>query len=145
MRARDLMTTPAITCHVNDPLAVAAARMWDADIGVLAVVNDDGKLTGMVTDRDICMAAYTQARALDEILVHTAMATEVARASADSSIDEIERLMAKRQIRRIPIIDADEKPIGMVSTNDLSIANAPKLAPTLAAICQHRDPNKRAA
>src|SRR5678816_480962 len=56
MQARDLMAKPTVTCHVNDPLNIAAQRMWDADVGALAVVNDDGELTGIVTDRDICMA-----------------------------------------------------------------------------------------
>lgn len=155
MRARDLMTTPTITCHVNDPLTVAAQRMWDGDIGVLPVVNDDGKMTGIITDRDICMAAYTQGRALDELLVNAAMGKHVIAASPEATLGDVEQLMARYQVRRIPIVDGDGKPIGMLSMNDLAIASVQpktemkhgpsKIAHTLAAICAHRNPDREAA
>lgn len=150
MRARDAMTSPAITCHVNDSLAVAAQKMWDSDIGVLAVVKDDGKLTGMITDRDICMAALTQGRALDELLVNLAMAKKVVASSPDTPVGDVEQLMAQHQIRRVPIVDDAGKPIGIISMNNLVIASVrpkaetnhgpSKIVSTLAAISQHRDP-----
>jgi CBS domain-containing protein len=155
MRAQDLMTSPAITCHVNDPLSVAAARMWDADIGVLPVVNDDGKVTGMITDRDLCMAAYTQGRALNALLVNSAMAKHVVSAHPDANVGDVEQLMAKHQVRRIPIVDDAGKPIGIVSMNDLAMESVQpdtamkhgpsKLAQTLAAICQPRAQAQKAA
>lgn len=155
MRAQDLMTSPAITCHVNDSLATVARRMWDADIGALAVVNDDGKLTGMITDRDICMAAYTQGRILDDLLVNSAMSKHVVSARPETTIREVEELMASHQIRRIPVVDAKGAPTGMVSLNDLAIESVQpdstlkhgvsKLAHTLAAICQRRIPKPKAA
>ena len=155
MRARDLMTSPTITCHVNDPLFVAAARMWDADIGVLPVVNDDGKVTGMITDRDICMAAYTQGHSLDSLLVNSAMGRHVITAGPDANLNEVEELMAKHQVRRIPIVDDDGKPLGIISLNDLAIESVQpdsamnhgpsKLAHTLAAICQPRTSRSKAA
>ena len=155
MNARDLMTSPAITCHVNDPLSVAAQKMWDGDVGALPVVNDDGKLTGMITDRDICMAAYTQGRALGELLVNSAMAKHVVCATPETTIGELELMMAKRQVRRIPIVDAGGQTIGIVSMNDLAIESVQpdtamkqgpaKVAHTLAAICQHRGKSQKAA
>jgi CBS domain-containing protein len=148
MRARDVMASPTITCHVNDPLDVAAQKMWDADIGVLTVVNDEGKLTGMITDRDICMAAYTQGRPLGELLVNAAMARHVVSAGPETDIADIEQLMSKHQIRRVPIVDAAGMPVGIVSMNDLVIESVQpdtamkhgpsKVADTLAAICEHR-------
>jgi CBS domain-containing protein len=155
MQARDLMTSPPITCHVNDPLTVAAQRMWDADIGALPVVNDEGKMTGMITDRDICMAAYTQGRALDELLVNSAMAKTVFTVLPEATMTDIEQLMAKHQVRRIPIVDAAGQPVGIVSMNDIAIESVQpdtamkhgpsKLAHTLAAICQHRNAVQKAA
>lgn len=124
MRARDLMSSPAITCHINDPLTLVAQRMWDHDVGALAVVNDEGKLTGMITDRDICMAAYTQGRRLDELLVNGAMSHHVVWARPEQSISDIEQLMAKRQVRRIPIVDPQRMPVGVVSLNDLARGRA---------------------
>ena len=155
MLAQDLMTHPAITCHVNDPLTVAARAMWDHDIGSIGVVNDDGVLTGMLTDRDICMAAYTQGRPLDEILANSAMAHKVVSARPDQRLGEIEHLMADHQLRRIPIVDADGRPLGMVSINDVAVASdgpaseiargATRLTHTLASICRPRLPGQRAA
>lgn len=155
MNAQDLMTKPAITCHVNDTLNLAAQKMWDHDCGALAVVNDDGALTGIITDRDICMAAHFQGRPLGDCLVNSAMATHVLSANADQSVHDLEQLMAEHQIRRIPIVDAANIPIGMVSLNDLAIeASQPdtrmkhgltKIAHTLAAICQPRAPRQQAA
>jgi CBS domain-containing protein len=156
MRAQDLMTSPAITCHGNNSLMDAAHKMWDRDIGALPVVNDEGKLTAIITDRDICMAAYTQGRALDELLVNSAMAMDVAVASPEASLREIEQLMARRQVRRIPIVDAAGKPLGIVSLNDIALAcaqpgtamkdEASMVSQTLGAICRHRgDADQKAA
>lgn len=153
MRARDLMSYPALTCHVNDPLTVPANLMWDHDCGIVPVVNDEGKLTSVITDRDICMAAYTQGRALSDLLVNAAMSGHVITATADVSVEDVERLMAQHQVRRIPIVDADGKPIGIVSMADVAIAAAQpgthlregRLVATLASIERPRHSSKEAA
>jgi CBS domain-containing protein len=142
------MTSPATTIHVNDALNVAAQRMWDHDCGALVVVNDEGKLAGIITDRDICMAALTQGRSLDNLLVNIAMAKHVVSAKTDDMIGEVERLMATHQIRRIPIVDPENLPVGMITINDLAIESTQpdtrlrqgvdKVVNTLAAICRHR-------
>src|SRR5689334_22935276 len=105
MRVQDLMTHPAITCDVNDDLNVPAKLMWDNDCGVIPVVREDGKLAGIITDRDICMAAFTQARALDQILVNTVMAKHVFSVHPDDKLSEATRLMTENQIRRVPVVD----------------------------------------
>lgn len=155
MRVQDLMSHPAVTCHVNDPASIAAHLMWDHDCGIIPVVRDDGKLAGVITDRDICMAALTQARSLDEILVNSAMATHVISAAPDLRLADAERLMAKHRVRRLPVVDADGKPIGMISMNDLTIESVQPdtemkhgpthIAHTLAAICTHRGTQDAAA
>ena len=148
MRAQDLMTQPVATCHVNDSLNTAAMLMWDHDCGVVVAVHDDGKLASVITDRDICMAAYTQGRPLNEILVNSVMARHVISARPDQEISVIEHLMADHKVHRIPVVDADNKPVGIVSMSDLAIASTrkegtlkngtAKIAQTLAAICQRR-------
>jgi CBS domain-containing protein len=57
MRIRDLMTKPAVTCSQDDSLNTAARLMWEHDCGTVPVLGDDGKVVGILTDRDICMAA----------------------------------------------------------------------------------------
>lgn len=155
MLVQDLMTHPAITCHVNDSLDIAAQRMWDHDCGVLPVVNDEGKVTGMVTDRDICMAALTQGRPLHELLVNVAMAKHVIAVRPDSTIGDLEQLMSRHQIRRLPVLDAENRPLGVISLNDLAIEavqpetrmkhGISKVAHTLAALCQPHATTQRAA
>ena len=155
MRVQDLMSKPAITCHVNDTLQRAAMLMWDHDCGALPVVNDEGKVTGVITDRDICMAAYTQGRSLDALLVNTAMAHHATTVTPDRKLADAEHLMADHQVRRLPVVDASGAPVGMLSLNDLAIEsiepdtgmiNGPaNVAYTLAAICNHRRSRSRAA
>lgn len=154
MHVQDLMSSPAVTCHVNDTLQVAAQLMWDHDCGALPVVTDTGTCVGMITDRDVCMAAYTQGRSLDAMLVHGAMSKHVISARPGQRVGELEQLMAQHQIRRIPVIDAEGRPIGIVSLNDLAIESAQpdtrmkqglaKVAHTLAAICRPRVTRKAA-
>jgi CBS domain-containing protein len=155
MRAQDLMNRPAVTCHVNDTLNLVAKLMWDHDCGAIPVVRDDGKVTGIVTDRDICMAAYTQGRPLDAILVNSVMSKDVITAHADDKLREVEERMAQHQIHRVPVVDTDGKPIGMISLNDLALESVEpdtrmkngvsKIAHTLAAVCQPRTQKQRAA
>lgn len=155
MFAQDLMSHPPLTCHVNDPLNLPAHEMWNHDCGAILVVNDEGKLAGMITDRDICMAAYTQNRSLDSILVNSAMAMHVISVTPHQTIAEVEELMTHHQIRRIPVVDGDNKPVGLISLTDLALECARPntqmklgslgVATTLAAICQPRTPRRRAA
>lgn len=152
--ARDLMSSPVLTCRDRDTLAAAARRMWDADLGSLVVVDDRGALAGMITDRDICMASLTSARGLDELVVAGAMAAHVIWARPEQTVDEVEELMAKHQLHRIPILGVDRVPAGIITLHDLAReatsessrlhhAKA-KLAYTLAAVGWER-PSQRAA
>lgn len=155
MHVQDLMTHPAVTCHVNDGLHDAAQKMWDHDCGVLAVINDEGKVTGMITDRDICMAALTQGRPLHELLVNLAMAKHVIAVGPEQTLAEVEQLMTRHQIRRLPVVDAANRPLGMISLNDLAIEavhpdtrmkqGMSKVAQTLAAVCQPHAVTQHAA
>jgi CBS domain-containing protein len=157
MQAQDLMSHPAVTCHVSDPLTVPAHLMWEHDCGAIPVVREDGKLAGMITDRDICMAAFTQSRRLDEIVVGAVMSKDVISVQPYQRLDEIEQRMTEHQVRRIPVVDSEHRPIGVVSVNDLAIESAQpdtrmtngpaKVVRALAAICQPRVPRpaRRAA
>jgi CBS domain-containing protein len=155
MRVEELMSQPVVTCDVNDTLNYAAMLMWDHDCGALPVVREDGKLTGIITDRDICMAAYTQGKSLDEILVNAVMSRHVVTARPDQKVGDVEQLMADHQVRRVPIVDDDNHALGIVSLNDLAIESVQpdtrmryglaKIAHTLAAICAPRITKRKAA
>lgn len=151
MKIEELMTRPAVTIRAEDPLDVAAQKMWDHDCGVLPVVGSDGKLVGVLTDRDICMSAWSRGQPLGGIRAGDAMSKQVYSVKADEKIGHAEVLMAEHQIRRLPVVDTNDKPIGVVSMNDLAREAArpggrikdgmARALNTLAAICA---PRKRA-
>ncbi len=120
MRTADLMSQPIRTCLLSDNLDVAARLMWDHDCGVVPVVKEDGRIAGIVTDRDICMAAYTQGKTLAAIPVGVAMAKQVVCCHADDSVEATERLMTDNRVRRVPVLDVDDRPIGIVSVSDIA-------------------------
>lgn len=148
MQIRDIMSSPAVTCRADDLLDVAAQLMWDHDCGAIPVTDETGKIIGMITDRDICMATYTRGHALKNIRVTDAMAKQVFACRADDSIDAAERMMSAKQIRRIPVVDRDNRAVGFLSLSDLArSADSRKKEPadreivkTLSAICQPRLP-----
>ena len=120
MRIREIMSEPAVTCRATDSLNRAARLMWEHDCGVLPVTGDDGRLVGVVTDRDICMAAYTRGTTLRAIRVEDAMARSVFGCGPDDSLEKAETLMSDKQIRRLPVVDEYDRPIGVVSVNDIA-------------------------
>ncbi|HEU4733987.1 MAG TPA: CBS domain-containing protein [Kofleriaceae bacterium] len=146
MKISELMTRTVQVCHATDSLERAAGLMWDHDIGALPVVDAHDRVVGMITDRDICMAAYTRGAALREIPVEVAMANNVVTCGADDSDTAVAEIMAKHKIRRVPVVDEAHRPIGMLSLNDLARTMArgrdvpaSSVAGTLAAISEHRD------
>jgi CBS domain-containing protein len=147
MKIREIMNQPAVTCRPEDSLNTAAQLMWDHDIGAVQVVGDDGDLLGIITDRDICMAAFTRGAPLQDMEVGSAMARDVFSCQASDSLQTAEQLMGERQVRRVPVLDGDNRPIGMVTLNDLARQAAAarkrngldrEVTQTLAAICQPR-------
>jgi CBS domain-containing protein len=120
MNVQTVMSSPVMTCRPSDNLDVPAKVMWDQDCGVVPVTNDDGEIVGMVTDRDICMAALLRGSSLSEIPVSSAMADEVFSCKEEDSLAAVERLMREHQIRRVPVVDSDNHAIGIVTLNDIA-------------------------
>ena len=120
MHVKELMQRPVITCSIDRTLNEVARLMWDHDLGTIPVVDADGRLVGIVTDRDICMSAYTQGLTLSSIPVPTAMSSQVLCCHIDDVVETAEQLMREGQVRRLPVIDNDGRPIGMLALNDLA-------------------------
>lgn len=122
MRVEQLMTREVKVCTEVDTLNRAAELMWQSDCGCIPVIgaNGDGRLMGIVTDRDIAMAAYTQGRPLGGIPVGTAMAHEVIACHANDGISQAEALMRDNRVRRLPVLDRDEHLVGILSLNDVA-------------------------
>lgn len=124
-RVRDAMTRDVVTCGAHDTLSRAAQLMWDNDCGAVPVVEGDGRLIGMLTDRDICMAAYTRGLSLSEISVGSVMSTALHSCAPGDSLRSLMDAMAKHRVRRVPVVD-DGKLVGIVSLADVArLAQAP--------------------
>ncbi len=150
MRVRELMSKPAVSCYAEDTLDRAAQVMWDRDCGIVPVIDHNEQLCGVITDRDICMAAHFQGRRLDEIRVADVMTTEVSACRPDDDIAQAEQRMSERQVHRLPVISEDGAPVGMISVSDVVQRVATNQRPskskgtddecltTIAAICEPR-------
>jgi CBS domain-containing protein len=145
----DLMQRDVATCTPDDTLGEAARIMWERDCGCVPVVASDGSgvVTGMITDRDIAMAALTRGARLSDLAVRTAMATRVHACRSGDTLEEAEAVMRAARVRRLPVVDAGGRLHGILSLADLARATsgdrngeravpAPELAATLRAICQ---------
>jgi CBS domain-containing protein len=134
-------------CRSEDSLETAAQLMWDFDVGALPVVDAASRVVGVVTDRDVCMAAYTQGLRLRDLSVATAMAKKVIACRPDDDVVSARTLMADNQIRRLPVIDEAGRLAGIVTIDDLAQGVAQHIddgisgedvALTLATICTPR-------
>ena len=149
MRIDTLMTRSVAACRPNDTLDTAVKLMLEKNCGVLPVIGRDGHLAGIVTDRDICVAAHNEGLPLRGIHVDEAMSMKVVAARPHDSIESVERLMAAKRIRRLPIVDDDGHVVGMVSLDDIardahSREQDVQVVATLAAICRPKRDLSRA-
>lgn len=120
MRIKDFMTQPVVSCSADSSLDVPARLMWECDCGVVVLTDRDGRLAGVVTDRDVAMAALLQNKPLRELPVSSAMAHNVAFCHVGDMLEAVEQVMRESRVRRVPIVDDDRKPVGIVSLNDLA-------------------------
>ena len=150
MTVETIMTRTVAACREDQPVSVAAKLMWDCDCGAVPVVDGEGRVIGMITDRDICMAAWMQNRPPSNIPVWEAMSREVYTCAPSESVAAAERLMCSRQVRRLPVVDEEHRLIGILSLADLvrqvqrgggraSQVVPAEVAATLAEICQPRE------
>jgi CBS domain-containing protein len=141
----DVMTRDVATCSPEASLADAARLMWDRDCGFVPVTATPlAKLRGVVTDRDACMASLTQGRALHQIPVRVAMTTKVVTVRPEEPLTRAHALMRENQVRRLPVVDAEDRLVGVLSLNDVARhAGKPEagaerrdVAATLSEICR---------
>jgi CBS domain-containing protein len=157
MNVSDLMTSAVKSCGINDNLQLAAQLMWENDCGVVPVVDGDRRVVGMISDRDICMAAYTHGQTLWQLSVSDAMAKEVHGVRENDPLEVVEALMRRVRVRRVPVLDGDGRIKGILSMNDLARhahrsvgrksngLSGDSIVQTLAAICEPRPVAKATA
>src|SRR5580704_16078074 len=114
------MTRDVQACAIHDSLNAAARIMWDHDCGCAPVIDMHGKLAGIVTDRDISMAAYTQGVPLDSIPVERVMSARVISCGRGDDLETAHQLMRTHEIHRLPVVEARGRPIGTLSLSHAS-------------------------
>src|SRR5258705_5659345 len=105
MNVEEIMTMDVKCCTGDATLAKAAQLMWESDCGCMPVCDREGRVIGMITDRDICMAAWMKGRALHEVRVDHAMAHGIISCRVKDPLAMVENQMQKHQIHRLPVLD----------------------------------------
>jgi CBS domain-containing protein len=150
MKIKDVMTREVKTCTPDSNLATVAMIMWENDCGIVPVVHSDGKVIGMITDRDICMAVATKNRTMSDVVVSEVFTGNLYACTPDDDIPDALRIMRAERVRRLPVINAFGMLEGILSLNDIVLraesAYGKKMPAvtyedvinTLKAICAHR-------
>jgi CBS domain-containing protein len=120
VRAGDVMTRNVVTVHPNDTAECAARLMGEYNCGALPVVDDNGRLIGMVTDRDLTIRVTGRGEDSRRVRVGEGMTNESFACHANDSLKDCMRQMSRHQIRRLPIIDDRYHVVGIVSQGDLA-------------------------
>lgn len=144
MTVQSIMTSKPAACNLQSNLAEAARIMWETDCGIVPI-TDGGKVIGVVTDRDICIAASTKNRPPSEIVVGDLPRGEVIVCRQDDDVQAALSLMRERRIRRLPVIGPGDQLAGVLAMNDLVLAAGEEtdLLPgevfdAMKTICSHR-------
>ena len=121
--ARDLMTDSPAVCTPETSSQDAARMMQDNDCGSLPVVEsrDSMKLIGMVTDRDLALRVIGRGLG-SNTPVREAMTKNVASVKVDDDLKAVERVMTGQQVRRVPVVDGQDRIVGIVAQADLARA-----------------------
>jgi CBS domain-containing protein len=149
MKVKDVMTRNVKSCQPDSSLDQAAILMWNNDCGILPVVDSESRVSGMITDRDIAIAASTKGRLTTQINVGEVMSGNVYACAEDEDIKSALHTMRREKVRRLPVINYDGKLAGILSLNDIVLRAgeartgwAPEITQeevvsTFKAICEH--------
>ena len=147
MKIKEIMTSGPMTCSPETNLAAAAALMLEADCGILPVVDEHGKLVGVVTDRDMYIALATRNTLASQLTVGEVARTQVFTCGPDDDVQAALATMKRHRVRRLPVEGFGGTVAGIVSMNDILLAAGPRKAvrsdqvlDTFQAICAHHHP-----
>lgn len=121
MQLKDIMTKNAKCCSADNTLEEVAGIMWNDDVGIVPVVDSENRLSGVITDRDITMAAFLKHRPIWEISAREMIGGHSCHSCyAEDDVHEALRIMDESRIRRVPIVDDKLHLVGIVRLKDLA-------------------------
>ncbi len=142
-----LMRKAPVSCPVDATVRDALERMFHHGVGVLPVVDGDGRVVGIATDRDLARAVYERDAAPAEIPLADAMTTPVHTVRPDADLTAARELLREHRIRRLPVVDGEGRLVGILSIDDLARAmargplqRAAKLTEAFAALVNQPEP-----
>jgi CBS domain-containing protein len=118
-RIREIMTSNPSTIEPDKPVAEAARIMKQEDAGVVPV-TENGRLTGMVTDRDIAIRVVAEGKDPQSTAVREVASTDLVTIDPQQDLDEALRLMAQHKVRRLPVVEKDGRLVGVVAQADVA-------------------------
>jgi signal-transduction protein with cAMP-binding, CBS, and nucleotidyltransferase domain len=119
MKASDIMTEgPVCTCGCNASVQEVSDLMKRHNVGAVPILDEQGMLEGIVTDRDLCCRVLAEGRS-SQTCISDVMSKSVQYVRPDDSLQEIESMMKQFKIHRVPVVDDQMKPIGFISVSDL--------------------------
>jgi len=118
-KIKDIMTSSPITLTADRPVIDAATAMKENNIGDVIVMTE-GKMCGVVTDRDIVVRVIAQGREPQTTKLGDVCSRDVASVGPDDDVDRVIDVVRKRSVRRVPVVDGG-KPVGIVSIGDLAM------------------------
>lgn len=121
MRVSEVMNTDCETVKMSDSVRKAAECMRDKDIGMVLVEDQQGKVTGICTDRDIAIRCISHGGSADD-KVEGCMTKDVISCSEDDDLETAADLMEREQVRRLMVCDANKRPVGVLAQADVARA-----------------------
>ena len=118
---RDVMTSNPCTIDATKDVAYAAKMMKDEDVGVAPIVEGD-QLVGLLTDRDIAIKVVAEGKDPKTTVVRDVASTNIVTVDPQQDLDEALRLMAKHQVRRLPVVEEDGKVVGILAQADVALS-----------------------
>jgi len=120
LKCRDIMTRNVTTCSKNTHISTIAQLMRKEDIGAIPVLNEEGRLEGIVTDRDLVVEALTKNKADSELKAEDCMSTDLYTAWQNDRLVDVINQMGDHQIRRVPVVDSRNRLVGIISIADVA-------------------------
>jgi CBS domain-containing protein len=121
MKAQDLMTTNPTCCTPSSTVREAAQLMRDRDCGCIPVVEGESKrLVGVLTDRDVACRSVAEGKSPDTP-VRDIMTTNPQSCHPEDDVAAVEQIMIEAQVRRVPVVDAEQCCVGMIAQADLAL------------------------
>ena len=120
LRCRDIMTRNVTTANRDTPIFEVARLMRDEDIGALPVIGENGKLEGIVTDRDLVVEGLTADKPEAELRAEDCMTDDLFTANQNDRLVDVINEMGDNQVRRVPVVDGRGRLVGIIAMADIA-------------------------